>query len=833
MSSGKMPRSLRVSALLAANRETYGVEKAAGIAAACLAAAGAVTSADAQTASNGTLPPVNVGRAGTARAPRRDAETPRSRVRPRERRSGAPHANVPPSSSRSPRPQRPAPNLPILARAPGGNPYADPRADYKVDRLQSPKFTEPVLNTPRSVTVLSKEVLEDKNATSLREVARSTAGVSLGSGEAAATLSAIVSSFVVSMRETTFSWMACATQPSACVRTSSHEQVEILRGPASSFAGRGTTGGAINIVTKQAQDVDFYRFEGQAGVNDQNKRVTVDANKSISPILAVRLNAMFQDSHIAGRDFATDNRNGIAGAVKFQPISPLLITANYSHTYISGIPDFGIPFDPMTHRPVTEGLVPRNTFYGFVNRDFTKATQNLGTLNAEYKVNDSVTVNSKFRQEYSILNYIGTIPESPTNGATAALNNANLPPTTVTLNPQSRFQTVGVLANQTDVTLKYYTGPIHNTTVFGTEVSRERVSIDSYNGLTSEGSANAFTSAGSLSGVNIFNPPNTLAFRNFNPTVTGNPQIVTVDTAAGYVIHTANYNDFIIANGGVRYDSYKIVSRNNTAAVSDDTGLIDYNAGLVIKPTPASSLYAAYATGSQPVGAELDARSGTYGALSPTATVNQIFGPQRSSSAEVGRQIRSLRPPPVDPVRLLPDQRHERAREPHRQWRREHDRGRRPAYKVKGIDFEVEGKVTDRWSVFGGLVLIDPRVTNSANPTNIGLKLANVSPRSFNLLTEVQGDRCLRDWWAGGLQVDGLRWQPARVQHAEHASCLLALRSVRRDQGRAEHRTEGLRAEHLQPHLLRLALSERSAIRARGARALGHLRGGREILSRG
>ena len=30
------------------------------------------------------------------------------------------------------------------------------------------------------------------------------------------------------------------------------EQIEILRGPGSSFAGRGTTGGAINIVTKQA-----------------------------------------------------------------------------------------------------------------------------------------------------------------------------------------------------------------------------------------------------------------------------------------------------------------------------------------------------------------------------------------------------------------------------------------------------------------------------------------------------------------------------------------------------------------------------------------------------
>jgi catecholate siderophore receptor len=35
------------------------------------------------------------------------------------------------------------------------------------------------------------------------------------------------------------------------------EQIEILRGPASSYAGRGTAGGAINIVTKQAGDSNF------------------------------------------------------------------------------------------------------------------------------------------------------------------------------------------------------------------------------------------------------------------------------------------------------------------------------------------------------------------------------------------------------------------------------------------------------------------------------------------------------------------------------------------------------------------------------------------------
>ena len=49
------------------------------------------------------------------------------------------------------------------------NPYADPAAPYKVDHVQaSGKFPEPMLNTPKTITVLSKEVLEDKNATTLK-----------------------------------------------------------------------------------------------------------------------------------------------------------------------------------------------------------------------------------------------------------------------------------------------------------------------------------------------------------------------------------------------------------------------------------------------------------------------------------------------------------------------------------------------------------------------------------------------------------------------------------------------------------------------------------------
>ena len=42
------------------------------------------------------------------------------------------------------------------------------------------------------------------------------------------------------------------------------EQIEILRGPASTVAGRGTAGGAINIVTKQATDANFYNADANS-----------------------------------------------------------------------------------------------------------------------------------------------------------------------------------------------------------------------------------------------------------------------------------------------------------------------------------------------------------------------------------------------------------------------------------------------------------------------------------------------------------------------------------------------------------------------------------------
>jgi len=59
------------------------------------------------------------------------------------------------------------------------DPYADPAAPYKADRLSSSRG-EPILNEPGQSTVLTRQVLDDMNATSLRDALRSTAGVTIG-----------------------------------------------------------------------------------------------------------------------------------------------------------------------------------------------------------------------------------------------------------------------------------------------------------------------------------------------------------------------------------------------------------------------------------------------------------------------------------------------------------------------------------------------------------------------------------------------------------------------------------------------------------------------------
>ncbi|MDI9846764.1 TonB-dependent receptor [Rhodoblastus sp. 17X3] len=709
------------------------VQPGVQVALACLAGAAWTDAAEAEERAS-SLPVLTVDapaarRHSTPAKPSAAQQRARAALR-NVARQQKPQAAAPASSSQSSATTDP------LQYLPGPSPYTHPGAPYLSDRVASQKFTEPVANTPRTITILSKEVLADKNATSLRDVARTTAGLTLGAGEGG---NAFGDRFFIrgfDARNDIF--IDGVRDPGVSIRENFFtEQVEILRGPGSSYAGRGTAGGAINIVPKAAGDTNFRSVEATYGT-DMTKRVTIDVNQVINPTLSVRAGGLLQGAEVSGRDYTTDNRNGAFAAFKWTPADSFILTGNYIHTDLSGIPDFGVPYYRanlgVVGGPVTEYGVSRNNFYGFITRDFQQAQQDIGTLNSIYKLNDSVTISNKLRIAESRLDYIGTLAERP------VATDPNPLKWTVTANPQSRSQTTDVIADQTEAVIRFNTADFRHAAVVGAEIAQETVKINNYTGLASEGFGSGFTSSGSLSGVNIFYPQTAfIGFPNFDRTLGSNPTTVPVTTGSVYLIDTANYNDVLLLNGGIRLDDYHITASNTLGANSVHSTLFNYNGGMVLKPIPTVSLYAAYATSSNPVGAELDATGSAYGGLSPTAT-NLVYGPEINRAMEVGAKWELFDRNLLATAALFRTDK-TNARETVGQTV-----VAGAAYRVQGVDLEIAGKLTPEWSVNGGVVLMQSEVTASntapANTTlyltNVGLPLANIAHQSFNLLTKYE-----------------------------------------------------------------------------------------------
>lgn len=768
----RAPRSLRSTAARQALGSNFDIAagKTVSTVASLIAVASVSSGAQAQQS---TLPPVNV-------------DAPKERPRSTQAKPTPDQVRARNALRRAAQRQQTAtaPIVDAVGPAPDRNPYADPAAPYKVDHVQAGgKFPEKLVDTPRSVTVLSKEVLEDKGATSLKQAILSTAGVTLGTGEGG---NAFGDRFFIrgfDARNDIF--IDGVRDAGVSVRENFFtEQVEILRGPASSFAGRGTAGGAINIVTKQAAtEKSFYNMDTTFGT-DQTKRVTLDVNQVINPSLALRAGGLFQDADVAGRARVKDNRDGAFVATTWKPTDAIKITGNYIHAELTGIPDFGVPY----YRPSTSSTaggpfpdfgVNRTNFYGFVNRDFYRTGQDIGTINAEVQVTPDLLLTNKIRESHSTQNYIGTLPESPTLAPGAPFTAY-----TVSANPQSRYQATDVFANQTEATYKFvdYAGFRH-TLLAGIEYDKERSSIDSYVGLGSEITTGTtpFTGSGSTSGVSVFYPQATDNPFPIPGGLTGRPTKIGIETVSGYVTDSANYRDVLILNGGFRYDDYSIKTSAFTAAgafgqQSAEFLVPDFNLGLTLKPLPNGSVYVAYATSANPVGAEFDGTSTAYGGINPNLAGgnNQIFGPEKNKAIELGTKWELF-----DRHLLLTAALFQTTKDNAREAQNVGSAATAAplgctyapvapattvscitagaAYRVRGIDLGVGGKITDKWNVFGGLVLMQSEVTKSLAPpanstlyaSNVGRPLANIAHQSFSLLTKYQ----LTDVWELGGQA--------------------------------------------------------------------------------
>lgn len=123
--------------------------------------------------------------------------------------------------------------------------------DYKVEKASSQKYTAPLLDTPRSVTVIPQQVIKDTNALTLQDALRTVPGITFGAGEGGNPqgdrpfirgFDAQGDTYLDGVRDT-----GAQTREIFAI-----ESVEVAKGPNSAIGGRGAAGGTINLVSKRA-----------------------------------------------------------------------------------------------------------------------------------------------------------------------------------------------------------------------------------------------------------------------------------------------------------------------------------------------------------------------------------------------------------------------------------------------------------------------------------------------------------------------------------------------------------------------------------------------------
>src|SRR5450830_1559855 len=206
--------------------------------------------------------------------------------------------------------------LPLGALAQTGGPSGDPR------------HTRPLAETPQTITVLTKTAIDDAGVTDLKQILGAQPGITLGTGENG---NAFGDRYIIRGQEARSDvFVDGLRDPGMSTRESfAIEQLEISKGPNSSFAGRGTAGGAINAITKQATlDHDFTRFSAGVG-SDSQKRVTTDVNKGFGDNVALRVNALYGDEDVPDRKPASRERKGIAISGLVEVNKDLSLTLDY------------------------------------------------------------------------------------------------------------------------------------------------------------------------------------------------------------------------------------------------------------------------------------------------------------------------------------------------------------------------------------------------------------------------------------------------------------------------------------------------------------------------
>ena len=624
------------------------------------------------------------------------------------------------------------------------NPYATDGVPYRAEVSADPRRVQPLSETPATIRVLTEERLEESGETDLRDILDNQPGITVGTGENG---NAFGDRYIIRGHEARSDvFVDGLRDPGMTTReTFAVQQVELTMGPSSTFAGRGSTGGAVNSITKQASsDYSFTRFDLGIGT-DNYYRGTVDANFRVSDYAAIRVNGLYGYQEVPGRSYSDRERIGAAISAMFQPTDTFEILLDYYHLSADDIPDIGSyvprvtgtsPADVRVYEPWDE--VPNYA----QEEDFLESDVDTFTARLTWEVTPNLTLRNSTRYGDISNGYVLT-----------GLRGGAYDPDTmlfapVTLSTHQGNQEVEYFVNQFNLSADVFTGALYHQIIFGAEYSDQSVANGTYD-LTTNGATNCVTPGrGGLS-------PNFCITDENRNVIFSDSDIHTllqrdiaygqidsdwnVETLSLYLMDTVEVNEWLTLNGGVRIDSFDytnaVVGRGATAPTLFEYEDVLWNghAGITLKPHEEGIVYFTWGTARNINGGESDlgGNCGYGGICVDDGTDIGDSMPESSTSFELGTKWglfgdRLLLTGAL--FQITKDDVFESAGDGY-SFGGSLNTGEN---RVRGFELSMVGNITNSLMVQLTGAIMDSEVTDSNDPDKVGLSLANFAEESFN-----------------------------------------------------------------------------------------------------
>lgn len=634
--------------------------------------------------------------------------------------------------------------------------------------VESPKSTAPLVDTPQTITVVTQEALRQQNLLTLRDALATIPGITFGAGEGGGGYGDSINLRGYSANnDLTVDGVRDSAQYS---RTDPFnlQQIEVYNGANSVFNGSGSVGGTINLVSK----IPFSRSATtvQAAVGTDNYyRASVDSNWRLNDLIAVRLNAMYHENDVPGRDVESYQRWGVAPSITIGVDSDTSLTLAYIHQDDDNTPIYGVPF---FLSDVNDGPLPGvddSDYFGIVNLDEQKTKVNRLTATFRHAFSENVSIRNLTRwqrvHQYSqtsapqgvfcLANGLQPVGSGPTSTVGIACpTDRNTPGTYYPSGPRGlvRDQINDLLHNQTDLTVVTgETGGTRNTLVIGASISREDYEI-----TTASLARNPDGSAVTLPPINLFNPDTTYT-GPINFTVTARSKGRS-DNKAIYAFDTLELGTMFELNAGLRYESNRaefrtipllVVPPGTTALTPaqrepqiSDENLFSYRFGAVFHPIENVSFYGAYGNARTPSSATVRLGCGVIpatGAADPCAVA-----PEKARTYEIGAKAELANKKLLLTAAL---------------FRNERTNFRTPSNdpslpnslqvldgesRVDGVALGVTGNLTPEWAIFANYTYLDSKVKQSVSDFCLTSPGATGCSNSVAIPDPQAGDRLIQ-----------------------------------------------------------------------------------------